>query len=202
MTIGPYRRFGLPNLRTSELSDQWTFGLLNLRTIASNVRINKPHFIFGLMNPLFYGKFVRSDYRTFGLLNLRTIGPSDYWTFGLLNLRTIEPSDERTFGLSGGHHWVYFALNTSAWFILPANTNATNNLLLFTCVQLLQNFRCGNSTLTWKFDLHSQYAPCSTCLVNQLCLLLQLTIHNNIINIVLEAQIATMHLENQKLVVP
>ena len=43
-TVGPYRRFRLPNFRTSEHSDQWTFGLMNLRTIVLNVRINEPYF--------------------------------------------------------------------------------------------------------------------------------------------------------------
>ena len=65
-------------IRTTEPSDQLTFGLINLWTIASNIRINKPHFIFRTHEPPVMG-----NNSMFGLSNLRTIEPTDLRTIVL-----------------------------------------------------------------------------------------------------------------------
>ena len=61
------------NRRTINLSDQWPFGLLTIRT---------------------YGTIFRP-------MTLRTTNLSDYWPFGPAHdFRTNEPSDQRPFGIS------------------------------------------------------------------------------------------------------
>ena len=65
--------FGLMNLRTINLSEQWPFGLLTIRT---------------------YGTI-------FGPMTIRTTDLSDYWPFGPVHdFRTNELSDQRSFEIS------------------------------------------------------------------------------------------------------
>ena len=94
-TTGPI--FGLMSLRTINLSDQWPFGLLTIRTHEM----------------------------IFGPMTLRTTDLSDYWSFGPVHdFRTNEPSDQRPFGISSCpplaymwplNHFITFQLNCESY---------------------------------------------------------------------------------------
>ena len=78
-----YRGLGPMTHRTVDISDQWYFGLLIIRT-------NDPSDHWPLQDT--------PEYRPFGLMTLRTIDHSDQWSVGLLTIRTNDPLDFWPFG--------------------------------------------------------------------------------------------------------